>query len=65
VNERDAALLLSREAGAFDVLGDVADALHPFDEVATARAIGQALDRPEAHPPTGSPTSSPGREATP
>jgi trehalose 6-phosphate synthase len=48
VNERDAALLLSREAGAFDVLGDAADALHPFDEVATARAMGDALDRPAA-----------------
>ena len=37
--------MLSTEAGAYDGLGGPADAIHRFDLVATAAAMGAALDR--------------------
>lgn len=45
VNERDAVLVLSTEAGAWDALGPDAGQLgvNPFDEVATADALAAAL----------------------
>jgi trehalose 6-phosphate synthase len=46
VNERDAQLVLSTEAGAYRELHPAADAVDPFDLVATARAMADALDRP-------------------
>ena len=45
VNEHDGQLVLSTEAGAYDELAGPADAIHPFDLVATAAAMGAALDR--------------------
>jgi trehalose 6-phosphate synthase len=44
VNEVDGVLALSREAGAFDLLGDAVLEVHPYDVVQTAAAIEQALD---------------------
>ena len=38
MNERDGVLVLSREAGAYDELGDVAVAVNPFDVSGTAGA---------------------------
>jgi trehalose 6-phosphate synthase len=43
VNERDAVLLLSPEAGIFDSLGEVARPVHPYDVSATADAMVEAL----------------------
>ncbi len=44
VNERDAALLLSRNAGVFEEVGDAAIGLDPFDVTGTADAIEEAVD---------------------
>jgi trehalose 6-phosphate synthase len=44
VNERDGALVLSRQAGAWDQLGQHAIGVNPFDVSGTAAALGQALD---------------------
>jgi trehalose 6-phosphate synthase len=44
VNERCGQLVLSTEAGAWAELGDAAIGISPFDLVATAEAIGAALD---------------------
>ena len=38
LNQRDGALVLSREAGAYDELADVAIGVNPFDVTATAAA---------------------------
>jgi trehalose 6-phosphate synthase len=43
VNERDGVLVLSREAGAYDELADVAVGVNPFDVSATAAAMGTGL----------------------
>ena len=43
MNERDGVLVLSREAGAYDELGDVAVAVNPFDVSGTAGAIAAGL----------------------
>ncbi len=43
LNQRDGALVLSREAGAYDELADVAIGVNPFDVTATANALGTAL----------------------
>jgi trehalose 6-phosphate synthase len=43
VNERDTVLLLSPEAGIWDVLGDVARPVHPYDISGTADALAEAL----------------------
>ena len=44
VNERDGALVLSRQAGAWLELGDSALGINPFDVSQTAEALGRALD---------------------
>jgi trehalose 6-phosphate synthase len=44
VNERDGALVLSRQAGAWDELGQHAIGVNPFDVSGTAEALGKALD---------------------
>jgi trehalose 6-phosphate synthase len=46
VNERAGTLILSRNAGVFEQLGDPALAINPFDISETADAIEQALDMP-------------------
>ena len=46
VNERDAPLCLSRDAGAFDELGDDCVPVQPYDLVQTARALETALTMP-------------------
>jgi trehalose 6-phosphate synthase len=43
LNERDGVLVLSREAGAYDELGDVAVGINPFDVTGTASAIAAGL----------------------
>jgi trehalose 6-phosphate synthase len=43
-NRRDGVVCLSREAGAFDVLGDACVAVQPFDITQTADALRTALD---------------------
>ena len=43
LNERDGVVVLSREAGAFDELGDAALGVNPFDTSATAAALAAAL----------------------
>ncbi|MGD0983370.1 MAG: trehalose-6-phosphate synthase [Acidimicrobiales bacterium] len=43
VNERDGVLVLSREAGAYDELGDVAIGVNPFDVTGTAAAMAAGL----------------------
>ena len=43
LNERDAVLCLSREAGAYDLLGDHSVGVHPFDVSQTAGALDTAL----------------------
>ncbi|HEX7166063.1 MAG TPA: trehalose-6-phosphate synthase, partial [Acidimicrobiales bacterium] len=43
VNERDAVLVLSREAGAWDELGPWAMGVNPFDVSATAEVLHRAL----------------------
>lgn len=48
VNERDAVLCLSRDAGAFAELGDATIALHPFDVDQQAAALRDALAMPAA-----------------
>ena len=47
VNERDTALVLSRNAGIFETFGSHAVAINPFDVTGTADAIEAALDLPE------------------
>jgi trehalose 6-phosphate synthase len=44
LNQRDAVLCLSREAGAYDLLQHDAVAVHPFDVSQTAGALDTALD---------------------
>jgi trehalose 6-phosphate synthase len=44
VNEREAVLVLSTEAGAHERLGEHALGIHPFDIDDTARALARALD---------------------
>ncbi len=46
VSERDAVLILSRNAGAADALGDGALLVNPFDSVELAEAIASALAMP-------------------
>jgi trehalose 6-phosphate synthase len=46
VSRRDSVLCLSRDAGAWDELGDGAVPVHPFDLVQTAGALHQALSMP-------------------
>lgn len=46
VSERSGALVLSRTAGAHDLLADVVDSIDPHDVKGTAEALGAALDRP-------------------
>jgi trehalose 6-phosphate synthase len=48
VNEHDAVLLLSPEAGIWDLLGEVATAVHPYDVSGTADALHAALSLPSA-----------------
>jgi trehalose 6-phosphate synthase len=48
VSDRDAVLVLSTEAGAWDELGDLALGVHPFDVSATADALDAALRMPAA-----------------
>jgi trehalose 6-phosphate synthase len=43
LNERDAVLCLSHEAGAYDLLRDHCVGVHPFDVSQTARAFETAL----------------------
>jgi trehalose 6-phosphate synthase len=43
VNERDGVLVLSREAGAYDELAEVAVGVNPFDVTGTAAAIASGL----------------------
>ena len=43
VNQRDGVLALSREAGAYDELSDVAVGLNPFDVTGTAAALASGL----------------------
>ena len=43
VNQSDGVLCLSREAGAFDELGDAALAVHPYDLEQTAATLHAAL----------------------
>jgi trehalose 6-phosphate synthase len=51
INERDGVLVLSREAGAYDELADVALGVNPFDISATAAAMarGLALSQADRH----------------
>jgi len=46
LNDRDGVLCLSRDAGATDILGEAALAIHPFDLEQTAGALDQALAMP-------------------
>lgn len=48
INERDGVLVLSREAGAWEEIGEHAVVVHPYDVVATAEALHQALVMPAA-----------------
>ncbi len=49
INEKDAPLVLSREAGAWDELGPAgAIVVNPFDVVATAEALHHALTLDDA-----------------
>jgi trehalose 6-phosphate synthase len=48
VNERHGVLVLSREAGVFDVLKDHALAVNPFDVAGTADVLAAALEMPAA-----------------
>lgn len=47
LNERDGTLVLSRNAGVFDELGEYAVAVNPFDVTETAAAIETALEMPK------------------
>jgi trehalose 6-phosphate synthase len=44
VNDRQAVLVLSRNAGCWEELGDASLVVNPFDVTATARALEEALD---------------------
>jgi trehalose 6-phosphate synthase len=44
VNQRNGVLVLSREAGVFDVLGEHSLAVNPFDVAGTSDALAAALD---------------------
>ena len=46
LSDRDPAIVLSREAGAADVLGEDAITVNPFDISATAAALDEALSMP-------------------
>jgi len=46
INENDGVLALSREAGAFDELGDAALAINPYDVADTADVLARALAMP-------------------
>jgi trehalose 6-phosphate synthase len=46
INERDAVLVLSTQAGAWDELRDLVIGIHPFDVAATADALDTALRLP-------------------
>jgi trehalose 6-phosphate synthase len=46
VNERDAVLCLSREAGVWDEIGEAALAVAPFDLAGTADVLDRALRMP-------------------
>ncbi|CAM5705612.1 Trehalose-6-phosphate synthase OS=Streptomyces alboniger OX=132473 GN=CP975_15850 PE=3 SV=1 [Streptomyces alboniger] len=46
LSEEGCVLVLSREAGAYEELGDDAIAVNPYDVVATARALHEALTLP-------------------
>jgi trehalose 6-phosphate synthase len=48
VNERNGALVLSENAGAHEELGEWATSINPFDVGATADALHDALQQPEA-----------------
>jgi trehalose 6-phosphate synthase len=48
LSEHSPAVVLSRETGAAEVLGDDALTVNPFDVVATAEALNAALLMPEA-----------------
>jgi trehalose 6-phosphate synthase len=48
VNERDGVVLLSRNAGVWDELGDAAVGIQPFDIVGMADALAEAFDMPPA-----------------
>ncbi|HET6949535.1 MAG TPA: trehalose-6-phosphate synthase [Acidimicrobiales bacterium] len=48
VNERNAVLCLSREAGVWDEVGEAALQVHPYDLVGTAEALEAALAMPAA-----------------
>ncbi|MBO0729545.1 MAG: trehalose-6-phosphate synthase, partial [Acidimicrobiaceae bacterium] len=48
INERSTGLVLSRQAGCWDALGDAAYGVNPFDVSQTADAIDAALRAPEA-----------------
>ncbi len=43
LNKTDGVLVLSREAGSYDELGDIALGINPFDVAATAEAVERAL----------------------
>ncbi|WP_042398424.1 alpha,alpha-trehalose-phosphate synthase (UDP-forming) [Streptacidiphilus carbonis] len=48
VSDEGCALVLSREAGAYEELGDDAVTVNPYDVIATAEALHTALTMPEA-----------------
>jgi trehalose 6-phosphate synthase len=48
ISERDPAVVVSREAGVAEMLGADALAVNPFDVLATAEALHQALSMPES-----------------
>ncbi len=48
VNERDGVLVLSREAGAYEALADVAVGVNPFDVTGTAAAMASGLAMSDA-----------------
>jgi trehalose 6-phosphate synthase len=48
INERDAVLVLSREAGVWDELGEWSVGVNPFDVASTAEALHHALTLDDA-----------------
>jgi trehalose 6-phosphate synthase len=48
VSDEGCALVLSREAGAYEELGDDALVVNPYDVVGTAAALHEALSQPAA-----------------
>jgi trehalose 6-phosphate synthase len=48
VSERDAMLVLSRNAGVYEELGEAALGVNPFDVDETSRALERALEMPGA-----------------